>query len=438
MSVKGNPTTVDILSALAYARDQINKLKCNDPDIIKAACAKSQTQQCIKWKDDDSGRLWDHVCKRGDKLCSTDDDCKVGSQGLNQCLEDPRTNKKVCSYCTIGEESGHCHIVAPDTCSNSPSDGGVSLLPYTCDQNGECKSLSKDELKKGMYSEWHADPSKENGGQCVFGNFLLKQWCENPKSRCVADKDGKYPPQCKEDDNTPGVTDVPPFAYNSSTGTCSMTNSYCDRFGMDFTKSKACTTDKDCEGDTMCYKDTISNSSYCVGPESECTESTGQKIGEFFVGKTLFRMFKSDVQCDFYSNKASTSKGTINNMFRQFDNAPSMIRSPADPRDVEKKVLVGKDFAGPGINMYTIHWKPDSGITPMVQTGFLANEVKRRYPRLVKKRKGRRYIEINKNAIKGNKDIKRMYLSIFTKGWLMQNFMDAVSIGKTMKQSMKK
>jgi len=439
MSTSGNPTTVDILHALAYARDQINKLKCNDPDIIKEACAQSKTQPCIKWKDDDSGRVWDHVCRRGDKPCSSDEECKLGSQGLNQCLEDPRRGgKKFCSYCTTDEKSGHCHIVSPDTCNNSPANGGVSLLPYTCDSTGTCKSLSKDDLKKGMYSEWHVDSSKEDGGQCVLGNFLLRQWCENPKSRCVADKDGKYPPECTGDDNTPGVTDVPPFAYNTSTGTCSMTKSYCKRFGIDFDNNKTtnCTTDKDCTSGDMCYKDVISNSSYCVGPESECTESTGQKIGEFFLGKTLFRMFKSDTQCDSY--KDITDKPTIQDMFRQFDNAPAVIRSPADPKDIEKKVLVGKDFAGPGINMYTIHWKSTSGITPLIQTGFLANEVKRRYPNLVKKKKGRKYIEIKKTDTKTDKDMKRMYLSIFTKVWMMENFVDAVAIGKTIKQSAKK
>ena len=88
--------------------------------------------------------------------------------------------------------------------------------------------------------------------------------------------------------------------------------------------------------------------------------------------------------------------------------------------------------------MYTIHWKSTSGITPLIQTGFLANEVKRRYPNLVKKKKGRRYIEIKKTDTKTDKDIKRMYLSIFTKVWMMENFVDAVAIGKTIKQSAKK
>ena len=84
---------------------------------------------------------------------------------------------------------------------------------------------------------------------CGRGNFLLQNWCDNPKSR--ADK------------SKPGVTNVDGFRYYINTAgkeTCSIPKSYCDEKGLDYsTRTK------------QCYKNTL------------------QAIGEFVIGTTIIR-----------------------------------------------------------------------------------------------------------------------------------------------------
>lgn len=84
-------------------------------------------------------------------------------------------------------------------------------------------------------------------GKCVYGNFLLKRWCTEPEER--------------RDESVPGVTDVHPFDYDESTGKCSISKDYCEK-------------DMQASYDPR-------------GPT--CYSTTGQKVGEFFVGKTVFR-----------------------------------------------------------------------------------------------------------------------------------------------------
>lgn len=87
-------------------------------------------------------------------------------------------------------------------------------------------------------------------GKCVYGNVILRKWCELPTERRL--------------ESVAGVTDVHPFDYDASSGKCKISREYCERdmqasFMMDE------------NGRPTCYS------------------STGQLIGEFFVGKTIFR-----------------------------------------------------------------------------------------------------------------------------------------------------
>ena len=87
-------------------------------------------------------------------------------------------------------------------------------------------------------------------GKCVYGNFVLRKWCESPVER--------------RRDVVPGVTDVHPFAYDEHTGKCSISREYCERDMQASFKI-------DDRGRPTCYS------------------TTGQAVGEFFLGKTVLR-----------------------------------------------------------------------------------------------------------------------------------------------------
>lgn len=108
-------------------------------------------------------------------------------------------------------------------------------------------------------------------GKCVYGNFVLRKWCESPTER--------------RNEVVPGVTDVHPFLYDEHTGKCSISREYCERDMQASFKI-------DDKGRPTCYS------------------TTGQAIGEFFLGKTVLR-------------------------------------------GIERAVMVGEDFAGPGLHLYS-------------------------------------------------------------------------------------
>lgn len=84
-------------------------------------------------------------------------------------------------------------------------------------------------------------------GRCVYADTALRQWCTQPALR--------------RPDAVPGVTDVHPFDYDPATGKCSISRAYC-------------------EDDMQTAFD----------PDRRtCVASAGQRVGEFLVGKTVFR-----------------------------------------------------------------------------------------------------------------------------------------------------
>ena len=86
-----------------------------------------------------------------------------------------------------------------------------------------------------------------------------------------------------------------------------------------------------------------------------------------------------------------------------------------------EKTLIGKNFAGKNINLYIIEWKPESGMKKISSTGFDADEVLKLYPELIKYIDSKKYIEINIEQVKKNKDMKRIYLTLNSTDWILQN-----------------
>ena len=281
---------------------------------------------------------------------------------------------------------------------------------------GKCTCTTSDDCPGS--STCGSDGKCIPGGRCVLGNFMLRQWCEDPVSRCAKSSDGTYPKECNGSPSSPGVTDVPPFFYNQNLGRCFMTKDYCTRFGVDYS-STSCTTKSDCSDGMDCYK------GYCTGQGSECVDN--QKTAEFFLGKTLFRMFKSGTKC-FEAPKNITNgtfnkeviSSTLKNIYEGFNKLPNTIEKMCDPSMIKSKTLMKKDFIE-GIDLYLIIWKDSANIKIPIQLGYDINQIKKKYPSLVKKNKGLLYIKISKQDIGKNNDLKRIYLSLGSSNWMTTN-----------------
>jgi hypothetical protein len=485
MSTNGNGswTIVDLIAAMAYAKDQINYRKCKDPDILKKICPVGKTD-CLVWKENTNNKLWvtpDLAVL--DAVCKTDDDCK-DIYGAPQCLMDTIAGKKLCSFKPDKINSGTCNVATKELCDAS------SKLPYECDFKGNCKLIYEDEkckttddckkgkCEKGMcvcssdkdcaskkcekgicqtypttsYVEWRPNTTcsvdepcisgmvcsnegkcqcKEDGqcpgngtcvdgvctgGRCVIGNWPLKQWCEQPKSRCQPNKDGKYPSMCKGSANAPGVTDVPAFAYNNNSGACHITKPYCDYYKINYeggAGGAGCTKDSDCGDYTnTCHMakptDTIG---ICVGPNSDCYLSTGQKVGEFIVGATVYRYFKSDISgCHNQSDvkEGYEPKKLPEQLNKIFSSYPEKVVVKGDKKDMVARKMIYNNYIGK-VSLYYIVW-----LDGTKGVGIDASEVRKEFPKNVFKKDDRKVVMVKKSDVieSGDQKLKKLYLTL--------------------------
>jgi hypothetical protein len=452
----GMPTTLDWLHGYAYALDQVNKMKCEDPQIIKQLCDSTVKVTgkpmgggtCIKWEQDISERSYpvpDHLYI---KECTKDSDCEMGVCGQGgqctcttdrqcvrglDCIENPNDpSNNICGFAPQNVASGHCLFANETACV------AQGRLPYTCTAK-TCTNRPKKE-NTVPYTEWRKNKTTGES-QCVLGNFVLRQWCEEPQSRCTVNKKtGDYPTGCTKGADSPGVTDVPAFLYDSNQGACYMTHDYCKWFGKDYNmESNTCSTDADCQKDNVdWYCQKTEQGGYCSGPGSQCYIPTGEKVGEFILGKTLFYMFKKG-GCKHEAYQGPDEKDEKNNGIYDMRKAPEgsdpdpefvksmtenivqgfskiddMVCSLADPGRMTRKKLIAPNFAGPGINLYLIQFDNAN----KASVGFDATEVEKKYPHLVEDHYCGKFICVNRDEIKGDKNIQRIYLSIGSKSWI--------------------
>jgi len=266
-----------------------------------------------------------------------------------------------------GCEAGTCIITNEKICT----DQGQS--PY--DEMGN--PLPKKEVKK-PYLEWRT-PNKDSTnsgkkGQCVFGNPALMQWC-------------LYPPHRRKT-SIDGVTNVPPFDYDPNTGNCTITRPYCDWMGVDWKENNKKPT---------------------------CFEHEWQKfLEQFIVGKTIFRDLFTGAHEGFKQNPP-----------------PQKVRKMFDKKYMSKTKLLGKDFAGEGVNLYLIEWNDKAGyVDPKAlgaTVGFMPDEVKKVYPNLVKTDKDNvKWLEVSMDQAKQDRYIKRIYLVCLSGMWMLQSISELI------------
>lgn len=459
MSNYGTITPVDIAHSYSYAYDQINKMKCLDAEIINKIC---EGTQCLQWKDNESIRIWPKPCKKSDIQCKTNSDC-YNVMGAPLCQIDPeRNNNKYCSYCPKPVTSGHCHINNKETCNK------YSTLPYICNDK-TCEYKSDKIMNNLVYTEWQPITCNENkvcvnnqkcingkcacnddndcagngkcinklceGNQCIIGNFMLREWCENPQSRCEPDKNGNYPAICNDSSDTRGITNISPFYYNTETGGCYMTRDYCKDFGVDYNKG-TCKKDADCDTNEKCILQKDGNS-YCTGPTSECKIPAGQTIGEMFIGKTIFRWFKSNASCPNENIKEkfeNDMKNQLQLLFKQFNNFPEKIKVLADNKYMKNKIITASNFAGTNIHLYLIEWNNKINKSEKIKSGFDADEIQKIFPELIKIENNKKYIIISKKDIGNDNRKKRIYLTLNSSNWISHNIFNALNNSKASKK----
>jgi hypothetical protein len=446
------------------------------------------------WKENKKMQQWSTPSYRSEHLCSNDGDCEK-VLGAPNCLLNPVTNNKVCSFvpntnsgtCVVNTEklclssskipyicdTKSCKIITEkqkcdnaNTCKSKKCNNGFCScsLPSDCDSN-KCQDGICQTPPNTQYTEWRSDItcsdsepcpnglncSSQNkcegcrtsedcpgastcdsgvctGGRCILGNWALKQWCEQPLSRCQPNDDGTYPDSCNGSSNSPGVTDIPPFAYNPKTGKCHITKKYCDYFSLGYDSPVTCKNNEDCGNNRICNmqlgedigichpltcendndcggKETICSGGFCTGPTSDCYKNVGQDIGEFIYGKTIFRwFFMNHGKCN-ESYEPKKLPEQLNNLFRNF---PEKVVVKADQQDMIRKKIIYKNYVG-NINLYYIEWKDKTK-----GTGVDASEVYKEFPNTIFKQKDKKVVIIKKADVIKEKDpkLKKLYLTL--------------------------
>lgn len=347
--------------------------------------------------------------------CKKNDDCKKGNcnkDGKCVCSTDDDCQAKNCSKDGVCQAPPNTNYVEwrPDiTCStDEPCPGGL-----VCTNDGKCQ-CEKDGQCPGNAT---CENGVCTGGRCIIGNWPLKQWCEMPKSRCQPDKDGKYPSMCNGSADAPGVVDVPPFAYNDETGSCHITKPYCDYYKIDYEGGGSCTKDSDCGDYThTCHRKEVGDATgICVGPDSDCHVSSGQKVGEFIVGATIYRYFKGG-GCHNQSDKKESYEHPsgydpaklphqLNKIFSEY---PAKVVVRGDKRDMVARKLIYPNYIGK-INLYYIIWTDGTK-----GSGIDASEVRKELPNTVFKKDDRKVVMVKKSDIisGGDQKLKKLYLTL--------------------------
>lgn len=225
-------------------------------------------------------------------------------EGISQAYLEWHNNAGQCSntmalYCKNGKcNNGRCECQIDGDCPGSS----------TCGEDNMCT----------------------DGGQCVYGNFLLRETCEQPqcRSEATAKNDFVY-----NNNNT-----LPPWKYDKERGTCDISRSYCAygykpfgyaknisdfekgaskvlklKFSSDSTqvydgkkKVKGCETDLDCAdyGDKKwkCTDDytTFNQKSgkSCSGAGAQCaSDNFGDTLMKGLIGETLYNSAKYGESC---------------------------------------------------------------------------------------------------------------------------------------------
>lgn len=289
-------------------------------------------------------------------------------------------------------DSGRCHIITEDLCNTQSQ---LPWDPTTGQPIAQCSTgptgSSDTNCVSQPYLEWNT--INPTGPICTFGNYPLRKWCEIPWTRRPSSEKG--------------VTDVPPFKYDPNKAICLETDQYCKWMEVDFHPEYN-------------YPDTLPT----------CYVPAGQKFFEQWVtGKTIFRGIKKyESDCIIgtpgcYRSETTEPDGADGK--EKFEKPPDIITKLCDDMYIKKKTLVGKNFAGPNVNLYSIEWREKAlELDPTLRpgtAGFIGSELSKAYPELIIKKNNIKFYRITKEQARQNKNFKRIYFTSFSSSWILNN-----------------
>jgi len=407
------------------------------PCVDNTTCNASKNQICVSGtcsnydcsKDDDCGDgttntcVQKKVCKSTD--CTSDDQCKEGTTnvclGIGKCPMIPPDD-------TI--QKGYLEWHRADYCDGKTSTckGGSSTCTdnkCTCVDTNDCRgsAVCKDKVCTtvpedidGLYKD----------GICVYGNFVLRQFCENPQ--CISEE---YP------------STEPPFVYNQRNGTCSIAQGYCKSHGTayllnDKEDPKECTLEDgasrfpnpasrgSCSDGQICSPQRrrgyetgglsmYTGELYCQDETSECKKDNfGDKAMEMMLGNTIYKTLEGDVDwpaCkskDAFKHKSDKKvvDFIIDRVFEEGkklkDAQPNiLIRVISD--EEKYKTMYVKKYIDKNISNY-IFTKGNE-----IFSGFKKEEFDTKKYKIINKN-GKYYVKLSKEQITDNKTFQRMYM----------------------------
>ena len=244
MSTYGTLTNQDIQDAMKFARDQINRLKCEDQNILARMCTAGG-EECVTYKEEDYKREWPTISNLNvSKKCS--DYSYGGAEGdfcyLNKTSEMEKADNKidgVYPFCirnerTEGEDELVCGWKKSDTVERLRMTSGtcVAADEYTCNRFSKYKNTRVVKRDDGTFEEVSTtrdrkkDPS-ENKGVCApedcdpdCDENCLPRRCKTANCNSVRD--------CRTDDGTalPGFTGECIPTSTTGTGYCAIDETY--------------------------------------------------------------------------------------------------------------------------------------------------------------------------------------------------------------------
>jgi len=299
----------------------------------------------------------------------------------------------------------------------------------TCEINGDCPGSST--CLNGKCTA---------GGQCVYGNELLREFCEEPQCRPEQMMEGAY-----NNNNT-----LPPWAYDKTRGTCNISRRFCaygympygiakkDWIGNDYLtlssdtdkiysgdkKVDGCTDDSDCasygDGDWKCMDDYDSYNKKqgiksCSGPGAQCaSDNFGDMTMKNLFGETLYNSMKYGETCwaggGMTERYTSRLTGSITNHLKGMDKNAEVASVAISKHLITSAEVVSKDVI-PGLDLFrTKYANGTEGV------GFSIDQAREVIPDLVKATpKGDEYILIRPDQKYESPEATKLYFLLTMK-----------------------
>ena len=281
---------------------------------------------------------------------------------------------------------GWCNQIVP--CKPDTDGSGSSMICALAGLGGLCSS--EDTKVEGhcyentpFYAEWIKDfqqwkdsPVRDT---CVVAVPEYRRWCEMPWTRPgkteVKEEQEKFGGNLNEIINNEWETKwKQPFYYDRDTSKCYVTRDYCHKdviseggFSMSYGKGKEFLVFSTCD-----------TTDHFVESGKDCCTGIWQSLEQFFFGRTFSAELKSVLE----------GKISVLEFLKLSNSNYALVTFFSDRRLKTLHRIELKDFAAPGIHLWSFQWTPEATSlygfdNTTIQVGVMADEVAKLYPDLV-------------------------------------------------------